>query len=134
MLDATRSHDAPLTAERLFGWHAALFPTGRSGMTKIIVRNWRNDSTGPTQVVSGPYGRERVHYAASPATRVASSASVSTVDRGSVGPVFISSTVARLRHFATVFGLMLSSRLSCASEACDRCIAALTACVVVALP
>jgi len=47
MLDATRSHDAPLTAERLFGWHAALFPTGRSGMTKIIVRNWRNDSTGP---------------------------------------------------------------------------------------
>jgi hypothetical protein len=64
----------------------------------------------------------------------ASSASVRMVDRGSVGPVFRSSTVARLRHFATVLGLMPSSRLSCASEACDRCIAALTACVVVALP
>lgn len=71
MLDATRNHEAPLTAERLFDWHAALFPTGRSGMTKIIVGNWRNDSTGPMQVVSGPYGRERVHYAAPPATKVA---------------------------------------------------------------
>lgn len=71
MLDATRNHEAPLTAERLFDWHAALFPTGRSGMTKIIVGNWRNDSTGPMQVVSGPYGRERVHYAAPPATNVA---------------------------------------------------------------
>lgn len=59
---------------------------------------------------------------------------VRTVERGSVGPVFMSSTVARCRHFATVFGLMLSSRLNCASEACDRCIAALMACVVVALP
>ena len=71
MLDATRKHEAPLTAERLFGWHAALFPTGRSGMTKIIVGNWRDDRTGPMQVVSGPYGRERVHYAAPPATKVA---------------------------------------------------------------
>jgi len=57
-----------------------------------------------------------------------------TVERGSVGPVFISSAVARLRHFATVLGLMPNSRLSCESEACDRCIAAQTACVVVALP
>ena len=57
-----------------------------------------------------------------------------TVERGSAGPVFLSSTVARFRHFATVLGLMPNSRLSCASEACDRCIAALTACVVVALP
>ena len=71
MLDATRNHEAPLTSERLFGWHAALFPTGRSGMTRIIVGNWRNDSAGPMQVVSGPYGRERVHYAAPPATKVA---------------------------------------------------------------
>jgi hypothetical protein len=54
--------------------------------------------------------------------------------RGSVGPVFMSSTVARLRHFATVLGLIPSSRLSCASEVCDRRIAALTACVVVAQP
>lgn len=70
MLDATQYYQAPLTAERLFGWHAALFPTGRSGMTKVIVGNWRDDSTGPMQVVSGPYGREKVHYAAPPASRV----------------------------------------------------------------
>lgn len=71
MLDATRNHEAPLTAERLFGWHSALFPTGRSGMTKIIVGDWRDDSTGPMQVVSGPYGRERLHYEAPPALKVA---------------------------------------------------------------
>jgi PAS domain S-box-containing protein len=65
---------------------------------------------------------------------IASSASDRTVERGSVGPVFMSSTVVRFRHFATVLGLMPSSRLNCESEACDRCIAALTACVVVALP
>jgi hypothetical protein len=68
------------------------------------------------------------------ATIIASSASARTVDRGSVGPVFISSTVARFRHFATVLGFMPSSLPSCASEACDGCVAALRACVVVALP
>jgi hypothetical protein len=67
------------------------------------------------------------------ATIAASSGSVKTVERGSVGPVFISSTVARFRHFATVFRLMPSSWLNCESEACDRFIAALTACVVVTL-
>ena len=71
MLDATRNHEAALSAERLFGWHAVLFPTGRSGMTKIIVGNWRDDRAGPMRVVSGPFGRERVHYTAPPATRVA---------------------------------------------------------------
>lgn len=71
MLDATRNYTAPLTTERLFGWHAALFPTGRSGMTRIRVGDWRDDSTGPMQVVSGPYGRERVHFSAPPATKVA---------------------------------------------------------------
>jgi len=70
MLDATQNYRAPLTAERLYGWHAALFPTGRSGMTKINVGGWRDDSTGPMQVVSGPYGRERVHYSAPPAPKV----------------------------------------------------------------
>lgn len=70
MLDATRNYQAALTDERLFGWHAALFPTGRSGMTKIIVGGWRDDSTGPMQVISGPYGKERVHYSAPPAPRV----------------------------------------------------------------
>src|SRR2546426_941432 len=70
MLDATRQYDQPLTAERLFAWHAALFPTGRSGMTKIRVGAWRDDGTGPMQVVSGPIGKERVHFAAPEAARL----------------------------------------------------------------
>jgi Fic family protein len=70
MLDATRNYDKPLTAERLFGWHAALFPTGRSGMRKMRVGAWRGDSTGPMQVVSGPVGRERVHFEAPAARRL----------------------------------------------------------------
>lgn len=70
MLDATRHYDQPLTADRLFSWHAALFPTGRSGMTKIRVGTYRNDSTGPMQVVSGPVGKERVHFQAPPAPRL----------------------------------------------------------------
>ena len=53
MLDATGRYDRPLTDERLFGWHAALFPTGRSGMTKIKTGAWRDESAGPMQVVSG---------------------------------------------------------------------------------
>ena len=70
MLDATTNCAQPLTAERLFGWHAALFPIGRSGMRKIVVGAWRDDSKGPMQVVSGPIGRENVHYEAPPAQRV----------------------------------------------------------------
>ena len=70
MLDATSRYDHPLTEERLFGWHAALFPTGRSGMRKIIVGNWRDDRDGPMQVVSGTMGREKVHYEAPPAMRL----------------------------------------------------------------
>ena len=68
-LDATGNYAQALTGERLFAWHASLFPTGRSGMTKIMVGNWRNDSSGPMQVVSGPIGREKVHYEAPPANR-----------------------------------------------------------------
>lgn len=64
MLDATQGHKKPLTEERLFSWHAALFPTGRSGMSKIIVGGWRDDANGPMQVVSGPAGREKVHFEA----------------------------------------------------------------------
>jgi Fic family protein len=64
MLDATRKYDAPLTKERLFSWHAALFPTGRSGLQKITVGGWRTDASGPMQVISGPYGREKIHYEA----------------------------------------------------------------------
>jgi Fic family protein len=70
VLDATGHHDRPLTAERLFAWHAALFPTGRSGMRKIRVGAWRDDGTGPMQVVSGPVGRERVHFVAPPSPRL----------------------------------------------------------------
>lgn len=70
MLDATRRFDAPLTQERLFVWHASLFPTGRSGMTKIRAGAWRDDSTGPMRVISGPYGRERIHFVAPPAARL----------------------------------------------------------------
>lgn len=61
MLDATQEYATPLTSERLFGWHAALFPTGRSGMHKITVGAWRLDASGPMEVISGPIGRERVH-------------------------------------------------------------------------
>ena len=70
LLDATRNCHDTLTADRLFGWHAALFPTGRSGMLKILVGQWRDDSTGPMQVVSGPMGREKVHYEAPAASRL----------------------------------------------------------------
>ncbi len=71
MLDATQSYDKHLTADRLFGWHAALFPTGRSGMRKIRVGGWRKEEDGPMQVVSGPAGRERVHYQAPGARKLA---------------------------------------------------------------
>lgn len=71
MLDATKNYQDSLTAERLFAWHAALFPTGRSGMTRIRVGEWRDDSAGPMQVVSGPFGREHVHFSAPPAKHVA---------------------------------------------------------------
>lgn len=70
MLDATQNFSSPLTAERLFGWHAALFPTGRSGMTKITVGAWRDDKSGPMQVISGPIGKEKVHYQAPAAARL----------------------------------------------------------------
>lgn len=64
MLDATQNCFIPLTAERLFNWHAALFPTGRSGMHKITVADWRKDTSGPMQVVSGANGKENVHFQA----------------------------------------------------------------------
>jgi Fic family protein len=70
MLDATQDFAMPLTAERLFAWHAALFPTGRSGMRRIRVGAWRDDSSGALQVVSGPAGREKVHFEAPAAKRL----------------------------------------------------------------
>lgn len=70
-LDATRRFSDPVTEDRIFGWHSALFPGGRSGMRKLRVGQWRDDRGGPMQVVSGPLGNERVHFEAPPATRVA---------------------------------------------------------------
>lgn len=70
MLDATLHYDQPLSRERLFEWHTLLFPTGKSGMYKITVGNWRTGEQGPMQVVSGPMGSERIHYEAPEAARV----------------------------------------------------------------
>ena len=70
MLDATQRFEEPLTKDRLCGWHAALFPTGRSGMHKITVGEWRGDEQGPMQVVSGAMGKEKVHYTAPEAPRI----------------------------------------------------------------
>ena len=67
VLDATNHFDQALTKERLFGWLAALFPTGYSGLHKIRTGNWRDDAKGPMQVLCGPVGRESVHYEAPPA-------------------------------------------------------------------
>ena len=70
LLDATQKNRDRLTEERLFAWQASLFPAQRSGMTEITVGDWRNDKTGPMQVVSGPMGHERVHYEAPAAKRL----------------------------------------------------------------
>ena len=67
ILDATRNYDKPLTEDRLFGWHAALFPTGWSGLRRIKVAQWRSE---PIEVVSGPEGKQRVHFEGPPAKRV----------------------------------------------------------------
>lgn len=70
VLDATQGYHVSLTPERLFGWHAAMFPTGYSGLSKIRVGQWRDDAQGPMQVVSGPMHRQKVHYEAPPAHRL----------------------------------------------------------------
>jgi Fic family protein len=70
VLDATANCDASVSRERLFGWHAALFPTGYSGLAMIKVGGWRDDANGPMEVVSGPIGRQRVYFEAPPADRL----------------------------------------------------------------
>jgi Fic family protein len=70
VMDATANSRAPVTRERLFGWHAALFPTGYAGLDRIKVGGWRDDASGPMQVVSGPVGRQRVHFEAPLADRL----------------------------------------------------------------
>ena len=72
MLDATRKFESPLTKERLFDWHASLFPTGRNAMGRITVGAWRTAKSGKMQVVSGPIGREKVHFEAPDASRLES--------------------------------------------------------------
>ena len=75
VLDATANCNVPLSRERLFGWHAALFPTGYSGLSKLNVGAWRDDASGPMQVVSGPVGRQRVHFEAPAAAHLESETS-----------------------------------------------------------
>jgi len=103
MLDATRNYNKSMTTDRLFGWHAALFPLGRSGMYKIIVANWRDDSTGPMQVVSGALGKEKVHYQAPPAgtIRKEMKAFFSWFNKKSEEDLIIKSAIAHL-WFVTV--------------------------------
>jgi len=89
MLDATQQFSRPLTKERLFGWHAALFPTGYSGLYKIAVGEWRRPESGPMQVVSGPIGREKVHFEAPAAEKVDAemAAFLAWFDRSEIHPV-----------------------------------------------
>lgn len=70
MMDAVQNYTKPLSAERLFDWHSALFPMGKSGMYRISVGDWRNDATGPMQVISGPIGKETVHFQAPDASLI----------------------------------------------------------------
>lgn len=72
VLDASSNCVQPVTDERLFGWHAALFPTGYSGMARIKLAAWRDDATGLMQVISGPMGRQKLHFEAPPADRLPS--------------------------------------------------------------
>lgn len=70
MIDATQNCFKPLNKDRLFDWHAALFPTGRSSIFKIIVGNWRKDANGPMQVISGAIGEEKIHFQAPEASLI----------------------------------------------------------------
>lgn len=70
LIDATSRYDQPLTTERLFGWHTSLFPAGRDERRTIRIGAWRDDATGPMRVISGPIGRERVHFEAPSASRL----------------------------------------------------------------
>ena len=98
VLDATRNFDQPLTQERLFGWHAALFPTGYSGRVRITVAGWRLDVSGPMEVVSGPVGREKVHFTAPPADTLAAqtNAFLNWFNAAPVGDALIKAGLAHL--------------------------------------
>ena len=98
VVDATRNYDQALTEERLWGWHAALFPTGFSGRVRIDVAAWRLDANGPMQVVSGPVGRERVHFQAPPANTLPAQAEtfLRWLNAASVGDALIKAGLAHL--------------------------------------
>ena len=98
VLDATANCLAPVSRERLFGWHAALFPTGYAGLSRKKVGGWRDDTTGPMQVVSGPIGRQRVHFEAPPADRLEAETSrfLSWVNRVSGEPLLLKAALGHL--------------------------------------
>lgn len=98
MLDATLHCQAPMTRERLFGWHAALFPTGYSGLSPIKVAAWRDDAQGAMQVVSGAIGRQRVHFEAPPSERLDEEMSrfLAWVNRASHEPPLLKAGLAHL--------------------------------------
>ncbi len=98
VLDATANSHMPVTRERLFGWHAALFPTGYSGLSRLKVGAWRDDASGPMQVVSGPIGRQRVHFEAPPADRLEAETSrfLHWVNEDSKEPALIKAGLAHL--------------------------------------
>ncbi|MDH4375972.1 MAG: Fic family protein [Ramlibacter sp.] len=103
VLDATARCDNPLTTLRLFGWHAALFPTGFSGLSPIGVGAWRDDASGPMQVVSGAYGHPRVHFQAPPAPGLEAEMQrfLAWANSGSGEPPLIKAALAHL-WFVTV--------------------------------
>ena len=98
VLDATRNFDQPLTEERLFGWHAALFPTGYSGRVRVTVAAWRTDASGPMEVVSGAVGREKVHFTAPPASTLSAQtdAFLKWFEAAPVGDALIKAGLAHL--------------------------------------
>ena len=98
VLDATRNFDQPLKQERLFGWHAALFPTGYSGRVRIAVASWRLDASGPMEVLSGAVGREKVHFTAPPAYTLSAQTAnfLQWFDSAPVGDALIKAGLAHL--------------------------------------
>jgi Fic family protein len=98
MLDATQNYKNTLTTDRLFGWHSALFPSGKSGMYKIIAGKWRDDSTGPMQVVSEALGKEKVHYEAPPVKEIRKEMKLflSWLNKGSEQDLILKSAIAHL--------------------------------------
>ena len=98
VLDATSQCTEPLTPKRLFGWHAALFPTGYSGLSAIKTGAWRDDASGPMQVVSGPMQRNKIHFQAPPASslNVESAAFFDWANRATPEPLVIKAGLAHL--------------------------------------